>query len=111
MVGEFAASRGALFQGIVPKETSMVKPILILGALLIAVSSSPVMAAGPVNQGLQNGQVFRNRVYNRPRTYTNSLPSTQPRYLAPMGNGPAYQRYSQQPYYMRAERKALGMLP
>jgi hypothetical protein len=93
----------------------MLKQVLIMGALLVGLSSSAVLADGPQNGSLvksgTQAMVVRGRGFYRPRTTTNSIPSTQPRYTTPSGSGPAYQRYSQLPYYMRAERKALGMFP
>jgi len=96
----------------------MLKRILLIGALTVILSSSLVLAAGPQSQGVQQGTVTRGRTYSYyPRSggtnYNNyrSIPSTQPGYYGPRGSGPAYQRYSHLPYYMRAERKALGMFP
>lgn len=82
----------------------------LLGAVLVAISGWMTSDA--------QAQLFRGRSYYRSGSSSSSnsntrgtLPSTQPRYTTPSGSGPAYQRYSRLPYYMRAERKALGMFP
>ena len=79
---------------------------ILLGVVLMTLSSIFLTAEA-------QAQLFRGRGYYRSGSTntTNTQPSTQPRYTTPSGSGPAYQRYSRLPYYMRAERKALGMFP
>lgn len=99
----------------------MLKRLLFVGALTVIQASSIVLAAGPQSQGVQQGAVTRPRMYSNysrnsyspgsGRSYSRTQPSTQPGYTGPLGTGPAYKRYSHLPYYMRAERKALGMFP